>query len=211
MEHAGIPEFVLPAGRFEAKCTTVKFLLEWAYDLQPTQHSRGPEWTETERFAIIAKADSNAAEKEMKLMARALLVERFALKFHYEKKELPVYTMSLGKSAPKLFPPKEGEVHGIQMSRQGNTAHVVLTRFTLGQLSDIYSRQLERPMLNQTGLDGEFDFTLDLTPDETRPSTIDATILITALREQLNLALKAETLPVDYLVIESIDKSAIAN
>jgi uncharacterized protein (TIGR03435 family) len=204
-------------GRFEAKATNVKFLLEWAFDLQPSQHSRGPAWTETDRFDIVAKAEPSSTEKEMKLMARTLLAERFGVKFHNEKRDQPVYVIALGKSAPRLFPPKEGEIHALQMSRQVNsgqtvaTAHVVATRFTLAQLADTFSRQLDRAMLNQTGLDGEYNFTLDLTPDESRPTVLDATILITALREQLGFALKADTISVDFLVIDSADKTAAGN
>ena len=51
-----------PGGRFDAKATTIKFLLEWAYDLQPAQHSDGPAWFSSDRYDIAAKAEGNASD-----------------------------------------------------------------------------------------------------------------------------------------------------
>src|SRR6185437_11677268 len=79
MEHVGIANFVSPGGRFTARATTVVFLLEWAYGIQPWQHSGGPGWLSNERFDVVAKADHDAPEDEMKQMARTLLAERFGL------------------------------------------------------------------------------------------------------------------------------------
>ncbi len=65
--------------------------------------------------------------------------------------------------------------------------------------------------MNHTGLDGDFDFTLDLAPDDTRPNPLDPTLLITAMREQLGLTLKSQKTPVDILVIESAEKVPAGN
>ena len=76
-EHNGMVRFTSPGGRFEARATSVKFLLEWAYDLLPSQHSAGPAWMENDRYDIVAKAAGDATDDEMKFMTRALLAERF--------------------------------------------------------------------------------------------------------------------------------------
>src|ERR1700727_1511073 len=65
-EHAGMVQFTFPGGRFQANAVTFKFLLEWAYDLQPSQHSDGPAWLATDRYDIIAKANGNATDAQMK-------------------------------------------------------------------------------------------------------------------------------------------------
>src|SRR3954468_2383967 len=80
MEHAGITDFISPGGRFTARATTVEFLLEWAYGVQPSQHSAGPAWIRSDRFDIVAKAAGNAADDEMKRMLQTLLEDRFRLK-----------------------------------------------------------------------------------------------------------------------------------
>src|ERR1035438_3143051 len=79
-ERNGMVRFTSPGGRFEAHATSVKFLLEWAYDLLPSQHSAGPAWMENDRYDIIAKASGNATDDDMKLMTRTLLSDRFKLK-----------------------------------------------------------------------------------------------------------------------------------
>jgi len=76
---------------------------------------------------------------------------------------------------------------------------------------DIFARQMDSVIVNQTGLNGDYDFTIDLTPDETRPNPVDATLLMTAMREQLGLTLKSQKIPVDTLVIDSAEKVAAGN
>jgi uncharacterized protein (TIGR03435 family) len=66
-------------------------------------------------------------------------------------------------------------------------------------------------IVNETGLNGEFDFTIDLTADEGRPHSLDPALLITAMREQLGLTVKSQKVPVDILVIDSAEKVAAGN
>src|SRR5215471_16810326 len=61
-EHAGMVQFTYPGGRFQANATTLKFLLEWAYGIQPAEHTGGPSWMETDRYDIAAKAQGNATD-----------------------------------------------------------------------------------------------------------------------------------------------------
>src|SRR5437879_6907012 len=109
MEHTGMAQFTSPGGRFRASATTLKFLLEWAYGIQPSQHSDGPSWIATDRYDIVAKAEGNPTEAQMQSMVQTLLADRFKLKLHRERKEIQAYVLSLGKSAPKLSPPKAEE------------------------------------------------------------------------------------------------------
>ncbi|HEV3334715.1 MAG TPA: TIGR03435 family protein [Bryobacteraceae bacterium] len=216
-EHAGMVQFTYPGGRFRATATTLKFLLEWAYDIQPSQHSPGPSWIEQDRYDVVAKAEGNATDPQMKRMLQALLAERFQLKLHHESKELPVYVISVGKTAPKLFPPKDEEKHSIriepQMGQDQKIAsfHVVATRFSLTQLTDTFARQLGRVIVNKTGLDGDFDFSMDLTPDDSSPNPLDPSLLINAMRNQLGLSLQSQKAAVDYLVIDGAEKVVEGN
>jgi uncharacterized protein (TIGR03435 family) len=216
-QRMGMVRYTYPGGRFEAKATTVEFLLEWAYNLLPSQHSRGPAWMENERFDIVAKAAGNATDDQMKLMAQALLAERFKLKFHRERREGPVLLVTLGKGAPKLFPPKEEETHSLRIipqtgaDREVVSYRVVATRFSFAQLNQTFARQLERVIVNGTGMEGDFDFALEFTPDENRPNPLDPSLIVNAMRDQLGLNLKAQKGPVDYLVIDSVEKISEGN
>jgi uncharacterized protein (TIGR03435 family) len=211
-ERAGMVRFTSPGGRFSAPATSVKFLLEWAYDILPSQHSDGPAWLDGDRYDIIAKAPGNATDDEMKLMTRTLLAERFKLKFHRETRDAPVLILGTGKSAPKLYPPQEGEAHGLKIIPQTGadqtvtSYHVVGTRFSFAQLNQTFARQLERVIVNETGLEGDFDFALDFTPNENAPNPLDPSLIITAMRDQLGLTLKAQKGPVEFFVIDSVEK-----
>jgi uncharacterized protein (TIGR03435 family) len=217
MEHTGLAQFISPGGRFTARATTVKFLLEWAYGIQPSQHSGGPSWIGVDRYDIVAKAADDATEEQIKLMTQALLADRFQLKLHRERREISAYVISQGKSAPKLSAPKDGETHSLGFAPktspdQKTTAYRLLaTRYTLAQLADAFSRQLGGVIVNSTGLDGEYDFTLDLAPDESRPNPVDPTLLLAALRDQLGLTVKYQKTPIDLLVIDSAEKVAAGN
>jgi uncharacterized protein (TIGR03435 family) len=217
-EHNGMVQFTFPGGRFTARATTVKYLLEWAYGIIPSQHSDGPSWLADDRYDIEAKAPvENATEDDMKLMARTLLTERFHLKFHHEMRDAPVLILAAGKSAPKLFPPKPEEKYSIKLTplTGGNQKivayHVAATRFSFAQLNRTFSRVLDRVIINQTGLEGDFDFTFDLTPDENLPNPLDPSLLISAMREQLGLTVKSTKVPVDFLAIDSVEKVAAGN
>jgi len=209
--------FTYPGGRFNATATTMAYLFEWAYGIQPFQHSGGPSWMTADRYDINAKAEGNASDAQMKLMVRALLADRFGLKFHRENRSLPVYVISLGSAPPKLFPAKDDETHSIRIMPQKGadqkvvSYRVVATRFSLAQLTDTFARQLGRVLVNQTGLDGDFDFTLDLTPDDERPNPLDPSLIMMAMREQLGLTLTSQKAPVDFLVVDSAEKVAAGN
>ena len=210
-------QFTSPGGRFRASATTLKFLFEWAYGIQPSQHLGGPSWIGTDRYDIVAKAEGNATDDQMKLMVQTLLTDRFKLKVHHERKALPVYVISVGKTAPKLFPPKDEETHSLRFAPQKGSDQkivsyrVLATRYTLTQLTDVFARQMGSVIVNQTGLNGEFDFSIDLTPDEGRPNPVDPTLLLTAMREQLGLTVKSQKVPVDILVIDSAEKVEAGN
>ena len=217
LEHAGMVQFTYPGGNFRASATTVKYLLEWAYGIQPSQHSGGPSWIDQDRYDIVAKAEGNAADDQMKLMAQRLLAERFQLKVHHESKDLSVLVVSVGKTAPKLFPPKEGETHSLRFAPQTGPDqkvagfHLVATRYSLAQLNDAFARQLGRVIVNKTGLDGEYDFTMDITMDDGQSNPRDPSVLLNAMKDQLGLTVKSDKIPVDILVIDRAEKVAAGN
>jgi uncharacterized protein (TIGR03435 family) len=88
---------------------------------------------------------------------------------------------------------------------------IICNRFSLPELGDLFGRQLGRVVVDKTGLEGDFDFTLELAPDESHSSPIDPSLLIDALREQVGLTVKSEKTPVDFLVIEGVEKVVAGN
>jgi uncharacterized protein (TIGR03435 family) len=205
-------QLVYPGGKFHAGATTVKYLIEWAWNLLPSQFSGGPSWMDNDRYEIIAKAPGNANEEEMKAMVKTLLTDRFRLTFHRETRDAPVLLLAPGKTPPKLYPPKEGETTDLRVRPISDDAakrvsfHVTATRFSFLQLNQTFAHILDRVIVNQTGIEGDFDFTLDIMPDDAAPSPMDPGLLISAMRDQLGLNVKSTRAPVEFLAIDGLER-----
>lgn len=87
--------------RAEYNYMTLKALIIYAYKLRPYQVS-GPDWLASEHFDIVARLPEGSTKDDAPAMLRTLLEDRFKLKAHLENKELPVYTLVVGKDGPKL-------------------------------------------------------------------------------------------------------------
>jgi uncharacterized protein (TIGR03435 family) len=88
-------------GRIHYPFTTIKILLQTAYNVKDFQIS-GPPWLGTERFDIQATMPPETTKEQFSVMLQNLLAERFKMAIHRETKELPMYSMIVGKSGPKL-------------------------------------------------------------------------------------------------------------
>jgi len=209
----------------------------------------GPDWLNSARFNIVAKVPPGATKEQLTLMLQNLVVERFNLTFHHETKEMLVYELTAGKNGPKLkesdlsVQPPEREP-GSPPRRIGGPdkdgfpqvpadLSIMLGRMTdgimrwtgrqqlLSDLASFLGGELERPVVDKTGLPAKYDFGLaysrtglrqtkgDLaaaaatpanTPSEPGPS------LLSAVQEQLGLNLESKKDPIDILVIDHIDK-----
>ena len=82
---------------------------------------------------------------------------------------------------------------------------------SLAQLCSIFGRQLENIFVNRTGMEGEYDFEMDFTPDAASPNPMDAAHLLSALREQLGFNVKSDKAPIDVLIVESVEKAVAGN
>jgi len=97
------------ANQFVARNHALKTLVAAAYNLNPRMISGGPEWIDSERYDIDAKAERIAKSEMMQgPMLQALLEDRFKLKIHHGTREIPVYNLTVAKDGSKLQPFKEG-------------------------------------------------------------------------------------------------------
>lgn len=206
---------------------TLHTLIRVAYGVQDSQILEGPTWLNSEKYDIEAKMDKSAADEWQKLsleqrmldskpLLRGLLADRFKLTLHRETRELPLYALVIAKNGPKVvqatvtgpngpssgppipdgFPVVKGG--GIGLGNGRLTARAAPVSF----FADILSRQPEisRTVLDKTGLNGKFDFTLQWSPDSNRNS------IFAAVQEQLGLKLEAQTGPVEVLVIDHAEQ-----
>lgn len=197
---------VFDGGRVRIANEPVKLLIRVAFQLQNTQIVGGPAWLDTDRFDIEAKTGrpEKVSPAQMSPLMLNLLTERFHLKFHRETKELTVDALVVAKGGPKFKAKAEGEVAAMNTSGGPKRSKAAATAISMELLAQYIGNRLGRVVVDKTGLDDAYDFTLDWSPDEVPDSP--APPLISALRDQLGLRLEPLKSPVQVLVIDSIEK-----
>jgi uncharacterized protein (TIGR03435 family) len=229
----GIRIGYLPGGGLRTNNTSLRQLINYAYDLQSFQLSGGPSWLDSERYEVTAKPDqpegpedlSKITDAERKTLderirerLRNLLAERFQLVLRTQAKEMPVYALVVAKGGPKLQP-----AAGPGPSLSSNRGMITGQGTTIPMLIRILSARLGRIVVDQTGLTDKYDFTLEWSPDpipqgpggsagkpeETLPAADPAgPSLATALQQQLGLKLEATKGSVEVYVVERAEKAS---
>ena len=201
-------------GLWRATNISVKTLLQNAYDVLPEQVQGAPTWIESERFDIEAKFEVNPGGDKGNVNAQrlqALLASRFQLRVHRQTKEWQAYALVVAKNGHKLTPAKEE-----RDSMRSTNGHMEFKGVDLENLARNLAGRLGRPVSNQTGIDGKFDFVLDFEPEgQARPPDKDNPApgadsrkpsLFTAVQDQLGLKLESRKAPVEMLVIDRVDR-----
>jgi uncharacterized protein (TIGR03435 family) len=195
-----------------------------------------PGWVNSARYSIDAKTDSpqNAAMMRGPMM-QALLEERFDLKVHREKREVPAYLLTVAKGRLKLHETPEGTCVPFDFSEALNmkptdqtTFCAVPTIIRRGPLTIVdahgitlgaFSKMLHpdgRPVIDQTGLNGMFDIHFEWESDVPNPSATAAGVASdpspnasanVALREQLGLQLTSGRGISEFLIVDHIEKA----
>jgi uncharacterized protein (TIGR03435 family) len=99
----GIPVVAFqPGGRMIAGNVVVRQIIEVAYGLDAVQLLNAPDWTATERFAIEARTADDTSTDTIRLMLRAMLVDRFGFAAHQERRELPIYALTMARPDKRL-------------------------------------------------------------------------------------------------------------
>jgi uncharacterized protein (TIGR03435 family) len=205
--------------RFTISNYTLLDMITFAYDIHPRQVTNIPSWAESERFDIAAQpvAEGQPTAPQLKKMLQALLADRFKLAFHRDKKELSVYAITVDPKGPKLSPStSDQQLPSVAFRGRGN---LPARNATMANLANVMQNSvLDRPVLDQTGIPGRFDFNLIWTPDEfqflqagPRPpapanNPDGPPDLFTAMREQLGLKLEATKGLTDVFVVDKAEK-----
>jgi uncharacterized protein (TIGR03435 family) len=207
-------------GELDATNITLKMLIAFAYETPQERILQGPAWLDSDRYDILAKPDratdqpSDQSMGAIRLRTQALLADRFKLAIHKETRQLPVFMLLVDKGGPKhLLPPKGGRpdlfTNGRHVTCQAASMAFFAKNFLTGQVGG--------PVSDETGIEGNFDFSMDWSNDNAPGRPADASddrsaaesvapSLFTALREQLGLKLEASKGPVEVLVIGHAEK-----
>jgi uncharacterized protein (TIGR03435 family) len=212
--------FGVRGNHFKTINTTLTDLITFAYGVQQKQVVGQPEWLDKDKWDIEAQPDVPGApnKEQVGTMVKKLLADRFQLKFHEDKKELSAYVLTVAKSGNKMT---AGSTDPNQLPGLFFRALGVLTvqNATMQDFAGLMQTTvLDKPVVDQTGLPGKWNFLLKWTPDESQfggmgikvPPPSDAPDapppLFTAIQEQVGLKLDAGKAQVKVMVIDKAEK-----
>jgi uncharacterized protein (TIGR03435 family) len=204
--------------------TTLADLIKFCYDLHPKQVVNAPAWFDTEKFDVSAKPDhpGMASLPQMKAMMRQLLVDRFGLKFHDDKRELQAYAISVVKGGAKIKKEENATLplpgFGGMPQRGFNVRNATIAEFG----SVLQAQFMDLPVVDQTELgDTRYSFVLKFTPDPgmrpfggggpppeqaAAPEPDAPPDLYAAMELQLGLRMQKARTNVPVMVIDKVDK-----
>lgn len=194
-------------GRLTMTNASLRTLIRSAYDIQNYQFASGPVWLDSEAYDIAATTGDGAdiSHDQYRVLLKALLADRFKLKAHWETRQSDVYVLVVAKGGSRLKesqdPQKES---GLNTNKTSHEGRMVATNAPMLYLTNRLSNQLNHPVIDKTGLQGKYDWTLVWDPDPGAEST--APSLFTAVQEQLGLKLDPQKGPVETLVIDSVER-----
>ncbi len=215
ISNSGISRKITPGNLIYTNIALAEFF-ELAHGISPRQLS-GPDWLIKDRYDIVAKAADPAASADaIKRMLRTLLEERFKVTLHYEAKEMPVLALVVSRDGPKLHVADGKEPQETRLAIGGyefqNTSMTDLARF----LSPVAPRQV----VDRTGLKGLYNFKISLDAIRPAPNNTDGRkeavfdavqdSMLSALSD-LGLRLEAQRAPMDFVIIDNMQRIPLEN
>lgn len=199
-------DVTIEPGKFVARNTTMKRLLFEAWQLPYAQILGGPAWLNSDEYDIEAKASGPAGAADVRLMLRALLAERFKLNARTEKRESRVYVLTVAKGGPRFPGVKEDPTWGFHGDMHEFASRLAIS-LTIPLLEDPTTPSRARgtpiPVIDKTGIEGTHEVALHIRPDQ---GADPFTVWQRALQEQLGLKLESQKAPVDFLIVEHVER-----
>jgi uncharacterized protein (TIGR03435 family) len=206
-------------GRYVVRQATMVDLIASAYDLDPNLVQGGPTWLEMNRFDIIAKIPPETSRASVKLMLRALLADRFHLVLKPGTRPVPAFLLTKGPGPLKMKPAEGGKEADCQYQKPheppspGRTpsiafaCHQITTDTLAKRLHQWGNGYLSDPVIDQTGLQGSWDFDIHWTPRQfLQKAGNDGVSLFDAVDKQLGLKLDHQSAPLPVQIVDSVDE-----
>jgi uncharacterized protein (TIGR03435 family) len=212
-------------GTLDLRCHTVMYAIRMAYG-RDLAISGGPAWIDSERYDIVAKAETAQSQEVIEgPMLQTLLADRFRLKVHRETKEVPVYALTVGKGGAKLQPAQPGKctargaprqpglfpcgVFAPSPAKDGSYLYSTTLAYFCGQLSVLMDRQV----VDKTGIEGVFDVFIEAPPGPPAESAPDDRSLtgrlggsILGALQRMGLKLESAKGPKEFLAIDRVER-----
>ena len=213
-----------PQGGIRTENTSAMLLLTTAYNIQDYQIVGGPHWASSDRFDVTFTPDTaeitpapgmdpkviQASMHRNGQRLQAVLRDRFSLVLRRETRELPIYSLTQAPRGNKLSPNAVEKSGFPSMRMTSNGTDVTAVNATMEMLAQQLSMTLRRPVHDETGLNGRYDFKLEWDPEpDASPDVHDSSpgpSIFTAITEQLGLRLESKKGPVQVYVVEKIER-----
>jgi len=165
-----------------------------------------PNWFDSQLYDIDAKVegDKGLTYEQMRPLLQQLLKDRFHLAIHREMEVQKAYALVIAKRGPKLQSSKGTSQYGQILPNQ-----LYCPSCSLERLARILEQVTGRPVVDKTGIKGDFDIKLDYAPDTASESSLPS--IFTALQEQVGLKLVPQESPSEILVIDHVERIPTEN
>jgi uncharacterized protein (TIGR03435 family) len=219
---------VIRGRKFMTRASSLGDLISFAYEVQAKQIINAPDWLDKDRYDIEAVPEQEGVPnpEQIRIMIRKLLADRFALKFHHDKREMSAYVLTVAKDGQKLKPTQlKGNLPGIGIGPGTGGITLNMINATIGDFTGFLQiLVLDRPVVDKTGIEGRYDYRCTFTPDDSQfgghpppmPQAKDngstdtaapaAPSLYDAIQQELGLKLSAEKTAVDVIAVDHVDK-----
>jgi uncharacterized protein (TIGR03435 family) len=201
-------DFGASHGLLSAENAPLLRIISRAYNLTDDRVS-GPAWIESQCYDVRAKASGDVPDQDLMPMLKELLQERFHLVAHRESNERPIFVLSVDKGGSKVHP------YGAKISApsSSNDGKILFTARHLPDLCERLARVTGRPVIDKTGLTGDYQIELSYLPfvSADSASSDPAADIFSAVRDQLGLRLESQRGVVDVLKVVSVDKVPTGN
>jgi len=188
----------------------LKSLISQAWAIPYQNIVDGPSWIDSQHYDLSAKVEGDArlTQAQMRPMLRNLLQQRLHLAVHIEHRIVPGYALVVAKGGSKLKPNE-----GAPFAGMSGAFGFKFQNAPVAQLAGSIGHELKKPVVDKTGLTGMYDFELRFSPENvpTDPSHPDYGTMFTALQNQLGLRLISQKLPMDYLIIDHVERTPNEN
>ena len=213
-----------------------------------------PSWLASARFDVNAKLPEGCLQRQVPEMLQAMLANQFALKLHRDSKDLPVYALVVRNDGLKIreSPREQPDEHPANLPEEvklagaagrggivdyGGGSYVALPHYrmqgrklTMSRIASLFGAMTDRPVIDNTGLSGSYDFDLELTEDDYGAMTTHAAISMGAAlspKDLQEMAAAGDPLPrvvralgldlkpgkghVEVLIVDDVRKNPIEN
>jgi uncharacterized protein (TIGR03435 family) len=190
------------AGRVSLVNVTPLSLLLRAFGVQEFQLNGVPKWATQERYDVVAVTDAPQAlgDVQRRTPFQTMLTERWRLAYHRETRQMNVLSLQIDKRGRKILDSAGSGEYGMKVRAADGRRILESTKGNIPRLVEILSQASGKVILDETGLSGQYDFTLEWVQDVTAQG--EGVGLGTALKEQLGLALVETKRPIEIIVID---------